>query len=99
VHIAADDEMEDGHPVRQKRDSTTPTKARFMRHPHEKLSSEYSLAGPKRSTAHRIRESGETRRGGPGGRERQRAVPRLLRAGAGLNGALNARGRVHCVRV
>jgi hypothetical protein len=58
VHIADDDEMEDGHPVRPKRDSTTPTKARFMRHPHEKLWAEYSVGGPKRSTVHRIRESG-----------------------------------------
>lgn len=40
-----DDEMEEeaGQPVRQKRDNITPAKARLMRHPHEKLLTNYSL--------------------------------------------------------
>jgi hypothetical protein len=52
THIDDEDEMEDGQPVRpteHKRENTTPTKARFTRHPHEKLFAKYILAGPKRS--------------------------------------------------
>jgi hypothetical protein len=48
VHIAEDDEIEEGQPVRpntdNKEDNTTPAKARFMRHPHQKLSVDYSVA-------------------------------------------------------
>jgi len=45
-----EDEMEDGQPVRKKRDNITPAKARLMRHPREKLLTNYILAWPKRST-------------------------------------------------
>ena len=34
---------EDGQPVRPKRDNITPAKARLMRHPHEKLLTNYIL--------------------------------------------------------
>jgi hypothetical protein len=42
-----DDEMEDaGQPVRHQRENTTPTKARFTKHPHEKLLTNYIVDGP-----------------------------------------------------
>jgi hypothetical protein len=47
THINDDDEDEmedDGQPVRHKRDNITPAKARLMRHPHEKLFTNYILA-------------------------------------------------------
>ncbi|HEY6476003.1 MAG TPA: hypothetical protein VI456_05435 [Polyangia bacterium] len=46
AHIDDEDEIEDGQPVRprpNRRDNTPPTKARFMRHPQEKLFAEYSV--------------------------------------------------------
>jgi hypothetical protein len=40
-----DDVMEEAlQPVRLKRDNITPAKARLMRHPHEKLFTNYILA-------------------------------------------------------
>jgi hypothetical protein len=47
-HIADSDEIEDGQPVTNRRDSTKPTRARFMRHPTKKISTEYSLSGGRK---------------------------------------------------
>ena len=63
-HIADCDEIDDGQPVTNRRDSTKPTKARFMRHPTKKISTEYSLSGG-RKVSRQKRSSGDSRRDEP----------------------------------
>jgi hypothetical protein len=52
THIEDEGEREDdGQPVRHKRENSTPPRARFMKHPHEKLLTDYIVAEPRRSTS------------------------------------------------
>jgi hypothetical protein len=91
--IADDDEIDDGQPVTNRRDSTTPAKARFIPHPHEKLSAKYSaaLAG---KASQRSYGDGSLPLASPGPPSFRGEA--ALRSPASLSARPNVVGRIRC---